>query len=235
MQMRPPANRTARILAIVIGLIVALGGLLLAGVGVALLGLFGSDGKAESGTHRFASANAALVASIDDIRDIKSATDVIGEPRLDLAVRSPRRAFVGGGPARQVDRYLASSPIDRVTDFDVDPFKLVKHRRDGSKRPSPPATQRFWVARASGRKAALSWKLRDGDYRVVVMNADGSRPVATVGEAELTLPHVGRTAWIMAAIGLVLAIVGVAVAGMGGRTRAPKPAQRRRKAPKPAR
>jgi hypothetical protein len=223
--MQPAASRTARILAIVFGVVVALVGLLIAAVGVALLGFFGSDGTAASGSHRFDSGRTALVASIDDLRDLKSATDVIGEPSLRLAVRSrsSRRAFVGVGPAKDVDRYLASSPIDRVTNLEVDPFKLDRRARPGPKRPEPPASQRLWVAQGSGKDAALTWKLRDGDYRIVVMNSDGSRPVRTVGEVKLTLPHVARTAWIMVAVGLVLALGGVAVAGIGGRTKRAKP------------
>jgi hypothetical protein len=216
---------TARILGLVAGVAVALIGLAAVAGGVFLLGVFGSDGTAASGKHRFASAGTALVASIDDIDDVKSAADVIGEPRLELAVRSSRRVFVGVGPATQVDRYLASSPIDRVTDFDIDPFKLVRQRRAGSERPPPPASQSFWTARGSGRQARLSWKFRDGDHRIVVMNANGSRPVATTGEVELTLPHAGRTGWILAGVGLALALAGVAVAALGGRRRPIKPAR----------
>src|SRR3954451_5273551 len=222
------ASRTARILAIVIGVVVALVGLLAVAGGVILLGGFGSDGTAASGQHRFDSARTALVASIEDLDDVNSFPDAIGQPRVELAVRSraPRRVFVGVGRATDVDRYLAGAPIDRVTDFDVDPFKLARQPRPGSKRPAPPASQRFWVARGSGReKATLNWKVSDGEYHIVVMSADGSRPVATVGEVKLTLPHVGRTAWVLVGLGLALAIGGVAVAGVGGRTRAPKPAR----------
>jgi hypothetical protein len=228
--MRPAASRTARIIAIVVGIVVALVGLVALAGGVILLGVFGSDGTAASGTHRFASENAALVTKIDDVDDVGQASDVVGEPRLDMTfkARSAHGVFIGVGPAAAVDRYLASSPIDEVTDFDVDPFKLERRERRGSKRPAPPAKQSFWEARGSGRQAAkLRWKLRDGDHRVVVMNADGSRPVATVGELKLTVPHVARSAWILIGVGLVLALGGVAVAGIGGRTKKPKPARSR--------
>src|SRR4051812_50110449 len=84
------ASRTARILAIVIGLVVALVGLAAVAGGVILLGVFGSDGTAASGSHRLDTARTALVASIDDIDDVNSFPDAIGTPRVDLAVRASR-------------------------------------------------------------------------------------------------------------------------------------------------
>src|SRR3954452_10438373 len=150
------ASRTARILAIVIGVVVALVGLLAVAGGVILLGVFGSDGTAASGQHRFDSARTALVGSIEDLDDVNSFPDAIGQPRVELAVRSraPRRVFVGVGRATDVDRYLAGAPIDRVTDFDVDPFKLAR-LRGGPFKAAPPAAARLEAAGAARLPAFL--------------------------------------------------------------------------------
>ena len=47
---------------------------------------------------------------------------------------------------------------------------------------SPPATQGFWVASASGPGTqTVEWEPADGSWTVVVMNADGQPGIGTVG------------------------------------------------------
>jgi hypothetical protein len=103
--------------------------------------------------------------------------------------------------------------IDEVTDFEIDPFELERKPREGRRRPEAPANQGFWVAQGSGRDtASLSWKVREGDYRLVLMNGDGRAGVDVDGDVGLTLPHVARTAWVLVALGALLAMGGIAVA-----------------------
>ncbi len=45
---------------------------------------------------------------------------------------------------------------------------------------NPPADQLFWAALATGAgEQTLEWEPEDGSWEIVVMNADGSRGVAT--------------------------------------------------------
>jgi hypothetical protein len=203
-----------RIIAIAAGAVAALAGFGLAAVGALLLGVFGSDGTVASGSHSLSTSRAALVSSIGDISDVADAADIVGDPRVRVSARasdSGSAVFVGIGPAARVDRYLAGAPIDEVTDFEVDPFELTRRPRPGTARPAPPANQDFWVAQASGRStAALDWKVRDGEYRLVLMNADGSRPVAADGEVKLSLPRVAGIAWTSTGMGLLLLLGGTA-------------------------
>jgi hypothetical protein len=212
-----------RVIAIVAGALAALAGFGLAAVGALLLGVFGSDGTVASGSHSLSTSRAALVSSVGDISDIADVADVVGDPRVRVSARAPgsdSRVFVGIGPAAEVDRYLASAPIDEVTDFEIDPFELTRRPRPGTVRPAPPASQGFWVAEASGRNTAtLDWKLRDGDYRLVLMNVDGSRPVAAAGELKLTLPHVAGVAWASTGGGLLLLLGGTAAIVLALRAR----------------
>ena len=209
-------TRKPRIAAIVIGALVALIGLATGAAGAVLLGLFGSDGTTASGSHPISTSRTALVASVDDIGDTADLADLVGEPRIRLTARAAAPTpglFIGIGPAAQVDRYLTSVPVDEVTDFEIDPFELERSPHEGSRRPEPPASQQFWVASGSGRDtASLRWKVRDGDHRLVLMNADGSAGVDVDGDVGLTLPHVARTAWVLVGLGALLAIVGLAVA-----------------------
>jgi hypothetical protein len=214
-----------RIAAIIVGALVALIGLATGAAGAVLLGLFGSDGTVASGSHPISTSRTALVASVDDIGDTTELADLVGEPRIRLTARAAAPTpglFIGIGPAAQVDRYLASVPVDEVTDFEIDPFELKRRPHEGSRRPEPPASQQFWAASGSGRDTAtLNWKVRDGDYRLVLMNADGSARVDVDGDVGLTLPHVARTAWVLLGVGMLLALGGVAVAARELRRRRP--------------
>jgi hypothetical protein len=212
-------NTAPRIVAIVLGAVLALGGLAAGAAGGLLFGVFGSDGTVASGSHPISTSRAALVSSVADLSDVSDVDDLVGEPRIELTARGTG-VFVGIGPAAQVERYLASVPVAEVTDFEIDPFKLERRPRAGSKRPAPPASQSFWVAQGTGRDAAkLDWKVRDGDYRLVLMNADGSRRVDVTGDVSLTLPHVSRVAWVLVGGGALLLVGGIAAGVIAARSR----------------
>jgi hypothetical protein len=216
-------NNAPRIVAVVLGALLVLAGLAVAAAGGLLFGVVGSDGKVDSDTHSISTSRAALVSSVADLTNVSDIADVVGDPELRLtatATGGTRGLFVGIGPAKQVDRYLASVPVDVVTDFDIDPFKLERKPRAGSKRPEPPASQAFWVAKGTGQDTAtLRWKVRDGDYRLVLMNADGSRGVRADGDVGVTLPHVSRVAWLLVGGGALLLLGGVATVVIAARSR----------------
>jgi hypothetical protein len=213
----------ASIVATVAGAVLAAIGIGLAILGGSLAAVFGSDNTVGSGTHSLSTSRAALVTPVDDIDGMSDISDVIGETHVRLSATATGSAdglFVGVGPAAQVDRYLAGVSTDEVTDFDVDPFKMTRQPHDGMTRAAPPASQSFWVAQGSGRDAtAVNWKVKDGDYRVVLMNTDGSGGVDADGNVALTLPHVGSIAWILIAGGSLMAIGGGAAIVVSTRRR----------------
>jgi hypothetical protein len=116
------------------------------------MALFGPDSTPTSGSHRVATPTSALVAAMDDIKDTKGFGSAIDEPSLKVAAtRTGQPIFLGIGPADAVDRYLAGVPVDKGTDFDVEPFRLetalqngngttqlTRRRRRRSGRPSRP-------------------------------------------------------------------------------------------------
>jgi hypothetical protein len=212
--------QTGRVVAIVLGALVALAGLAVGAAGGALIGLFGSDGTVDSGSHRVSTPRTALVSSTADVGDISVVADVVGDPSIRVTARPAggRPVFVGIGPAAQVERYLAAAPIDEVTDFEIDPFKLERRPRGGSGRPERPGAQRFWVAKGTGRDAAtLRWTLHEGDYKLVLMNADASRGVAVDGDFGVTLDHVDTVAWALVGGGALLLLGGLATIGLAMR------------------
>ena len=202
------ATHTGRLIG---GGVLAAFGAVIAFGGGGVLAIAGSDGTFSSGHREVSTKTSALVSEPAKINGTASVTDALGHPRVRISadsVRSDRNVFVGIGPKAQVDRYLAGAPIDRVKDFEVDPWSLQKSSRPGAVTPKPPAAQSFWVAKSSGSTAAIDWKVRDGNYRVVVMNADGSRGVATMSEFEVKIPH-------LATISLAALIAGLVALGGG--------------------
>jgi hypothetical protein len=201
---------------IVIGSILALIGALLALAGGTTLALFGTDDELETGTNRITTPTSALVTQVAKIEDTAEVAKALGD--LKITVRSsPDDVFVGVGPAADVDRYLEGAPIDRVRDFDVDPFKLSKTRRDGSRTPKPPGDQKFWVARS--KNGVMEWKLRDGDYRFVVMNADGKPDVSTDASFAIKIPSISTIAIVVLIVGGLMFVGGMVLVILGARRR----------------
>ena len=190
------AARTGRVIG---GSVLAVAGAVVALGGGGILALGGTNGTFESGHRDLSTKTAALVSSPARINDTQTVTDALGHPSVRISadsVRTDRNLFIGIAPKAKVDRYLAGAPIDTVRDFSIDPWSVDKSARPGAVKPKPPATQSFWVAKSSGSTAAIDWKVRDGNWRVVVMNADGSRGVATMSELAVKIPHLATLALI---------------------------------------
>lgn len=205
------AARSDRSVPVTFGGILAVVGTVLTIGGGGVLALTGIDGAVDTSRHAYSTPTAALVSGTAKIEDTADVTNAIGHPRIRVSSRAAgsRDVFVGVGPRRDVDRYLAGAPLETVTDVDLDPYKLSKTRRSGDARPKPPARQSFWVAKSSGRTASVDWKVRNGSYRVVVMNADGSRRVETASKLGVKLPHLGTIALVALFAGLAALLAGV--------------------------
>jgi hypothetical protein len=207
-------NNSGRTALMIGGGILATFGTVLSLGGGGILAIGGSDGTFSSGHRDVSTATSALVSDGAKINGVADVTKVLGQPRVRISadsVRTDKNVFVGVGPKAQVDRYLAGASIDTVKDFEVDPWSLSKSTREGTTKPKPPATQSFWVAKSDGSTAAIDWKVRDGNYRVVVMNADGSRGVATQSRFEVEVPHLSTLAVAMLIVGLVTVGGGIAM------------------------
>jgi hypothetical protein len=206
------------------GAIVALAGVVLAIAAGAVLVAFGEDSTLASDPHSLSTSTAALVTGTATIDDTAEVADVLGAPHVRLSAMSDgdEGVFVGIGPAADVERYLAGAPIAEVTDLELSPYRLERRMRRGSATPAPPGEQDFWVARDSGSSAAVDWKVRDGRYRAVVMNADGSADVAAHGTFGVKVPHLSPIALVLLIGGLALAAGGVVAIIAGARRVQPR-------------
>ena len=79
-----------------------------------------------------------------------------------------------------------------------------------------PAAQTFWAATSTGGRQ-LEWKAREGEWTVVVMNADATPGVRVDAKAGAKLPLLGELGWGLAIPGAVLGLVSVALMALGAR------------------
>jgi hypothetical protein len=161
----------------------------------------------------------AFVGAMNDIKGTNGFARVVGRVHVQFEASSSRDMFVGIGPAASVERYLAGVSIDRITDFDVDPFVLDTQPRAGTREPAAPGDQHFWTVQASGPSARVDWAIKDGSYRLVVMNADASPQVAAAASAAVSVPHLFAIGLGTLIAGVLLVVLGVFMIVRGSRQR----------------
>ena len=220
-----------RVILIVLGSIgVLLGLALMAGGGFLLWAdrTQRDDGYLTTPSERFATPTYALTRTRLEL-DTNREGWVLNESwfgKVRIRGESPagKTLFIGIGPQAEVARYLGSVAHANVQDLDFDPFRVTYLPITGGAPQAPPSEQRFWAASASGvGTQTLTWKVRDGDWSVVLMNADGSRGIAADVDLGAKLSFL---LWV--AIGTLLG--GVLVTGgstalivLAARTRRPQP------------
>ena len=211
-----PRRSGGRIAAIVVGGLIALAGLALALTAGALFVLVGSDGKVSTARGPLATPTAALVTQPATLGDTAGVADVLGRVRLHVEAEGGD-LFLGVGRARDVERYLRDVAVDEVADLeDFSPLVLRLRRVPGSAAAPPPGSRSFWVARAtSGR--SLDWKVRDGDFRFVLMNSDGGAGVDARGRIGVEVPFLPGVGYGVLVAGAVLLFVGLAGVVLGAR------------------
>jgi hypothetical protein len=202
-----------RIPLVVLGAVVLAFGGLAALAGLALAVVFGSGNVIASGPQPVTTPTRALVSPMAEFDGVSGAPSVLGQARIDVEATArggERGVFVGVATAADADRYLAGADVDLATAVEFLPFRLTTRHQAGAVVVPAPRTQTFWVARAEADSgtARLSWPARDGDYRIVFMNADGSPAVDVDARFALVVPSALRISLILLAAGLGTALLG---------------------------
>ena len=131
-----------------------------------------------------------------------------GKVRINAASSDGKPVFVGIAHTRDVERYLAGTAHATVTDFDSSPFHADLDEHAGARAPMAPAESSIWTASAHGTGTQrIDWPVTDGNWSIVVMNADGSRGVDTTVSAGAKLPFLTPVAWAGIGGGIALLIV----------------------------
>ena len=126
---------------------------------------------------------------------------------ISIRSQSSRPVFVGIAPAAAAAGYLADVAhaeagglSARSSDF---------REQSGGAPGTSPAAQHFWAASATGAgQRTLTWKIRSGSWRVVVMNADGTRNVASDLSVGARFPHLLGIGIAALGAGLLLVLLG---------------------------
>jgi hypothetical protein len=221
-----------RVILIVLGSIGVLFGLALLAGGGSLLWADRTqreDGYLTTPTERFATPTYGLTRTRLEVDTDGSGwllnDSWFGKVRIRGESPDAKMLFIGVGPEAAVAKYLGSVAHASVEDIDFDPFRVKYFPIAGGAPQGPPTEQRFWAASASGAGTqTVTWKVSEGDWSIVLMNADGSRSVVADIDVGAKLSFL---LWV--AIGLLLG--GVLVLGgstalivLAARTRRPPPA-----------
>jgi hypothetical protein len=184
------------------------------------------DGYLSTDKERYAASTYALASDNLEV-DLDGAgwiidRDDLGNVRLKVESSAGKPVFVGIARTSDVSGYLRGSSYTSVTDVDYSPFHASYRDHGGDRRPALPTDQDFWAASAHGPGTqTVAWDLEDGDWSIVVMNADGSRGVDTDISAGTKVAFLGTLGWVSLGGALVLLIAAGTLVYLGVRT--PRP------------
>lgn len=196
-----PTRKRPRIALVVVGLLAATLALTSAAVGAAALWAEGqkdADGFVSADSHRYSSGTNALVSGNLDLDGASWLVDEdqYGNVRLEVQSDAPEPVFVGIARTDDVEEYLADVPYSTVTDVEFGSLDASYENHAGDRRPSPPGNETFWDKSASGvGEQAIEWNVQDGDWSIVVMNADGSAGVDADVSAGARFPWLDDIGW----------------------------------------
>jgi hypothetical protein len=202
-------GRTAKIAAIA----TAVTALLLGLVGAVALGanfLRDGEGYFTSPSETFTTGSYAITTSTTDVSDAPQWA--FGDAGLDtvrVEAQSERPLFIGIARSADLEPYLAGIEHDEVSELAYD--GVAYDHADGGAPLRAPADESFWVESTSGAaNLALAWEPQPGEWRAVVMNADGSRGIT----AELQFGARTSLLWWVGAGLLAAALLATAAAGL---------------------
>jgi hypothetical protein len=205
--------RAGRVVALVIGCLLLFSGLT---TGAAALAMSVTDEVARDqdgflmtpaktlDTSTYAITSDRLELTVDEGVPGWAPESMLGRGRIVADPRGAGELFVGVAPTADVDAWLGATARVVVDDL----TGSVRYRAEGSADlDGLPGDADFWVASEQGTgRQTVTWDLTNGDWTVVVMNADGAAGVIARVQAGATLPVFGwATAWLWwTTAGLVL-------------------------------
>jgi hypothetical protein len=173
-----------------------------------------SEGYLTTSTHRFEAGTRALAtdnldADLGDADWIAEADD-LGDVRISATSSETKPLFVGIARTSDVEDYLAGVPYTTVNDVEVAPFTADYTRHSGRRHPVSPEHAGIWAASSQGRgMQTLDWHVEDGDWSIVVMNADGSLGVDADINAGAKVPFLDELGWSAIGSGSFALIMGI--------------------------
>jgi hypothetical protein len=179
-----------------------------------------SDGYLSTDTHQFETGTRALATENLDVdlgdADWVAQSNDLGKARVQVESRDGKPVFVGIARNSDVEDYLAGVSHSTLTDVNTSPFEAGYDDHAGNRHPVAPADSNIWAASQQGTgKQTLNWEIEDGDWSVVVMNADGSAGVDADVSTGAELPFLTALGWTALGSGGFVLVIGVALLVLG--------------------
>jgi hypothetical protein len=172
----------------------------------------GQGGYLDLGTTTYTTAGYAVASDTVELHLANGGWDaasaLFGTVRIRVTPdHGTAGVFIGIAPAAGAAGYLAG--VDYATVTGTVPAGLAYTTHHGGTPPVPPRLAGIWTAHATGPGTqVLTWPVKSGNWTVIAMNANGSRPVSVRVNASATIPVLP---WIAA--GLLIGGVLAAAAG----------------------
>jgi hypothetical protein len=217
--------RLLKIVSVIFGILFALAGAALVTSGGFVLGVYGTQRDPSGffttpnqivGSYGFALTAPNINAQLGPRWEKWVPSRARATVRITGASKLPAPLFIGIAPTPRVSKYLAGVPRDRITSIDLSAGTVQYAHVDGTTIPSAPGKQGFWVAKVEGTGTqTLEWALQQGDWTVVIMNGDGSAPVAATmsvgarfGVFKPLVAGLAGGGFVLLAIGATLIVLG---------------------------
>ena len=223
--------RFLKIVSVILGILFALAGTALVTSGGFVLGVYGSQRDPTGffttpsqtvGSYGFALSAPNINAQLGPRWQRWIPSRVGATIRITGSSELPAPLFIGIAPTTRASKYLAGVPRDKITSIDLTAGSVQYAHVDGTTLPPAPGKQSFWVAKVEGTGTqTLEWALQQGDWTVVIMNADASAPVAATMSMGARFGVFKPLIAGLTAGGLVLLAIGAALLVLGARRRRP--------------
>ncbi len=214
----PPSGSgwgAGRVVAIVVGAVVLVMGLGLLGAG-ATLGVTDrvmrdGAGYLMSPSLSVTSPGSAVTSQSLELSGGPSSTlpeQLLGRAKVRVDTGAGQQVFVGVARSRDAAAYLAGVGYSTVIDPSGPGGEPTYRQHPGGVPAQPPTTAGIWAASTAGTgRQTFTWPVRQGDWTLVVMNADGSRGVAADVAVGATVPAAtGVVVGLLVAGGLLLIV-----------------------------
>lgn len=196
-----------RVLLLILGTILIVVGLLIGLVGGRLAAMVGPSGTAQHTVGKVEGDGYALVANEFTINTGSSAIDGLGNFDVSAKSTTTNQLFMGIGPTKEVNEYLSGAARDVVSDVTDGSSRVVPI--PGTRVPSDPTAQDFWLAQSQGQNPKVPLAKSGPDTTLVIMNVVPAKPVGATVALGMTSSSLFPLSLGLLILGVLLFVLGV--------------------------
>jgi hypothetical protein len=161
------------------------------------------------------SSGSAVVSQTMELRSGTSAAlpeRLLGDLKARVDDRTSQPVFIGVARSDDAATYLADVAHSTVLDPTAADGRPSYQQHSGGLPTTRPSKAGIWVTSSIGTgRQTVTWPAREGQWTLVLMNADGSRGVAADVAVGATVPGLGGVLVGLFVVGGVLMVVSIVV------------------------